>query len=791
MFLSLILIVVFNVAIRYGLPFLIVTVAGSIAGVDLSSQNRSNMIASSNNYQFSGVHILERVFIYFDMLAITIILFFPRISGMFVLGLMLCIVVSIFEAVFSVRRGNAYTWVFKRSSLFGKRNQSNKNNKSKFVNSNPGAGNRSILPSQQYNQQQYNMNQGYRNNVQQMAMTTHVDNNRVITSSRELVSRPADTTINNQPVWSVNGSDKVFIMSGGDIVIVGNNNNLHSYQTTKLTSNNEPVSIYRLSNSFAVDQIVSIVKCKPTMYQSKSKDSKWLFISDTGMLLYTPFITNECKCLYQDENYRVVNEDVTAKEIIPVVEETILDKRGSIKEFNIYQSAMIGNVLMFKRDGSNAYQCKLTSDYKIDYGSNEVVNQSDEVNNTREEVNDIKVESIAPDIDCIEYEKEDTSEEAVSVITAMKDVFAKIPDRNSLKVKANTLLNRKLPGLGNDGVYNDGTCDVMCELGELMIKWRGDMKPHVVDAFISKLIPITTMNNVLNRIGNDWVDTTMQNLIQDMAQAVEDDVNMNLSNCLNYWINTDKDIYYVSIVYNGATGDQTSFSTQLYNMMASKFGHIGISLGEEIGYKSSCYPADTKRFENNKYYVFQEINATYDVFKDLLTEENPGIEVHKAIVQEVGMALRCTRKICYSRGSGYKKAYCYTTELEKHYIKDWAKAGYCHIIKMNNNILTASKIRDAIYDTIADDNYFDDYAPVLLVAFENTKDDDKSSMLDASFLYMRTKSKEELYKYLLNTSLLTAACHTKTGTYLLGSDVFGKIYICLFKRNNKNKEDLQ
>lgn len=56
-----------------------------------------------------------------------------------------------------------------------------------------------------------------------------------------------------------------------------------------------------------------------------------------------------------------------------------------------------------------------------------------------------------------------------------------------------------------EGKY--GTCDVMCELGELMIRWRGDMKPHIVDAFISKLIPITTMNNVLNRIGNDWVDT--------------------------------------------------------------------------------------------------------------------------------------------------------------------------------------------------------------------------------------------------------------------------------------------
>ena len=33
-----------------------------------------------------------------------------------------------------------------------------------------------------------------------------------------------------------------------------------------------------------------------------------------------------------------------------------------------------------------------------------------------------------------------------------------------------------------EGKY--GTCDVMCELGELMIRWRGDMKPHIVDAFI-------------------------------------------------------------------------------------------------------------------------------------------------------------------------------------------------------------------------------------------------------------------------------------------------------------------
>lgn len=68
---------------------------------------------------------------------------------------------------------------------------------------------------------------------------------------------------------------------------------------------------------------------------------------------------------------------------------------------------------------------------------------------------------------------------------------------------------------------------------------------------------------------------------------------------------------------------------------------------------------------------------------------------------------------------------------------------------MNNNILTASKIRDAINDTIANDNYFEDYTLVFLVAFENTKEADKSSMLDASFLYMSTKSKEELYKCLL------------------------------------------
>ena len=44
-------------------------------------------------------------------------------------------------------------------------------------------------------------------------------------------------------------------------------------------------------------------------------------------------------------------------------------------------------------------------------------------------------------------------------------------------------------------------------LSSVLAKKKGVSFDDIVDAFISKLIPITTMNNVLNRIGNDWVDT--------------------------------------------------------------------------------------------------------------------------------------------------------------------------------------------------------------------------------------------------------------------------------------------
>lgn len=784
MLVTIILIIVTIIFCRYVLPLIILSIAGTISKNDEMTQaNKQNITSSrTNGYQFSALHIIERLMIYADMLCICILLFFPKICLPFVIALFVLIVIQLFECVFALKSGNAYTWIY--ASMFGRRGNMNSSGGMYSGNINgtlrrPGLFGRNNQYGAGYNNQQYgygsqqygynNQQYGYGNqqygyNRQQYGNVNSgiggVGRQKNILGSNNIPltgKKEPDGNIQGWPVWSVGGSKKCFITEKG-MIIYKLKGTMQSVTGKNISDDTSQLLFEFVTN---VDDICSTVsKTLPVLMVNKNGViTKRLYVTDEGVILQSPFPIDKYPAIKEiadgiliknpDDDYYVAERDTDDGIVISTLEK--------IETGYQFKSVINGKL----------EQYKLTEEFDL-------------ISINGKKINDI-VESSenSSEVDNFTEDEDDTT----SLVGGIKEVFNSLPSRSALKVKVQNLANVKLAGFGNDGVYNDGTVDVMCEFGELMIVEEKSYKPTLQALVLSKLIPALNVNDIMSRIGDGWTDSTLGKMLDDACQTIKQQAEAKESQCINYWITDDKDVFYLSFVFNGKERlDDLAISTT-YSLAKKAFLKLNITTDKEIGYRCSTYNADLRKFKDNdetqNYFAINPINTTPDLFDKYLSSVGNAAEQFKRVAVFTGLTFkaRVLSCVCYTKESSNRIGYCCKTYLNKSFLFDWERNKAVTKNKLRSSITTPAKLRDLLNGCVKG-NFYEKYAPVFAIAYATDGD-----TMEVNFLFGTAEyTKEELNDIIFNTPLVTYSCYDRLDNYLLDSTRDKDVYVILFKK---------
>ena len=83
---------------------------------------------------------------------------------------------------------------------------------------------------------------------------------------------------------------------------------------------------------------------------------------------------------------------------------------------------------------------------------------------------------------------------------------------------------------------------------------------------LSKLIPAMNVDDIMRRIGDGWTDSNLGGMIDDACITIMQQIEAKESQCLNYWLTDDKDVYYLSFVFNGNESADSALSYKIYNL---------------------------------------------------------------------------------------------------------------------------------------------------------------------------------------------------------------------------------
>lgn len=770
MLVTIILIIIAIVFCRYILPLFILSIAGALSKNDEMTQaNRQNITsARTNGYQFSALHIIERLMIYADMLCICICLFFPRICFPFAVALLVLLIIQLFECVFAIKSGSAYTWIY--ASMFGRRNGAGSSSGMYSGNINgtlrgPGLFGRNNQQQYGYNQQQYGYNQQqYGYNQQQYGNNRNNQKNLLGGKNVSLSGkREPDGNIQGWPVWSVNGSKKCFITEKGMII--------YKLKVEMKSVNGKNISDDPNQTIFefvtdAEDIYSTISKALPvSMVNKNGVITKRLYVTDEGVMLQSPFPSDKYPSINEvadgiliknpDDNYYVAERETEYGIVISTLEK--------IETGYQFKSAVNGRL----------EQYKLTDEFELISINGKSVNDAVKAtDSSEEEVNDV-VES--------------ENEEAVSLVTGIKEVFQSLPSKSSLKVKVQNLANVKLAGFGNDGVYNDGTVDVMCEFGELMVVEEKSYKPTLQSLVLSKLIPALNVSDIMSRIGDGWTDSTLGGLLDDACSTIKQQAEAKESQCINYWITDDKDVFYLSFVFSGEEQlDDLAISTT-YSLAKKAFLKLNITTDKQIGYRCSTYSADLTKFknddENQNYFNINPMNTTPDLFDRYLATINNPAEQFKRVAGFTGLTFKARVLSCvsYNKGDSNRYGFCCKTYLNKSFIFDWERNKAITKNKVRSSITTPAKLRDLLNGCVKE-NFYEKYAPVFAIGYDTDGD-----TMEVNFLFGTAEySKEDLNEAIFNTPLVTYACYDRLDNYLLDNTKDKDVHVILFKKKKEN-----
>lgn len=793
MLVSIILTILGVLFCRYLLPMIILSIAGAISRNDeMTNANKQNITAArSNGYQFSALHIIERILIYVDMVCVFVCLFFTKICLPFALALFVILFIQVFECVFALKNGSAYTWIY--VSMFGRRgNQSsggmytnnmygNVNRRGLFGRNNQGYNNGYNGYNSGYNgynngyNQPYNNQNGYGYNNQMpygqqnnsmFNRQNRNQNNGLLNGQAGEIGingkRPADGNIQGWPVWSVNGSKKCFITEKGMIIYKLNK---MSSLTGKNISDDTSCLIYEFVGESVEEICKTIPKVSPVLMVNKNGSiTNRLYVTDSGRVCESAFENIKYPPIKELENGIAIKNPETDY----YVAERYTKSNVVLSTITVTEE---GYEFITLNDNKQLEKYKLNKEFEV-------------LTVNGKSIHDEPKEKKEDDVEVVGASGEDDESESVSIITGLKEAVSNLPSKSSLKVTVQNLAKVKLAGFGNDGVYNDGTVDVMCEFGELMIIDEKSGTPWIQAIVLSKLIPAMNVDDIMRRIGDWWTDSNLGGMIDDACITIMQQIEAKESQCLNYWLTDDKDVYYLSFVFNGNESADSALSYKIYNLCKRMFLKVNITVDDNVGYRCSMYSADTKKFvkegedvDGQKYFNINPINTTPELFNKYLARVENGAEQFKRVSMFTGLSFKARVLGCMSYQGGNRFGYCCKTYLNKSFIFDWERNKSITKTKVKSSVTTPAKLRDILNSTI-NDKFYDKYAPIFAISYDSEDD-----VAETNFLFGTSEySKDELYNALFNTPLVTYACYDRLDNYLLDSSRDKNVYIILFKK---------
>lgn len=181
-----------------------------------------------------------------------------------------------------------------------------------------------------------------------------------------------------------------------------------------------------------------------------------------------------------------------------------------------------------------------------------------------------------------------------------------------LKLSAEMKMQRvKNKGLINDGVYNDGTVDLMCMFGELRCMTFVSAKPMLQDFFLGKLRAAYAFNDLLDKIGANWVeDVEAKDCFNDITKLIDDALENKQDSIINVWIATNEEAYYLSLVINAAEDNISSCIEIRTLFVDALYTNAGIRNTTVVSYYCSVSSADSSKFNTNNDQHYYKLNLT-------------------------------------------------------------------------------------------------------------------------------------------------------------------------------------
>lgn len=744
MFTTIVILLVVLIFVRYGVPFIFIAIAGTIIKDDaLARQNKQNITSARNNgYSFSALHVIERLLIYTDMFCLGVIIFFPMISAPFALGLFVIVFIQIFECIAAMKNGSAYTWVF--ASMFKSRiGQSGVYNNT--INGNVGG---LFKRNNGYNSG-YNRNNGY-NSMNHRNSSNYINsyngiNNRNTAGRNNYDGRNKNLNGAMIPVDAIpiENSKTCFLTVNG-VIQYTRNDRQYSVKCVNV-SDDVNTTIYMVQGNDIIDTLCKELRgVKPTIVVSSGKMSTKLFINSLGNVIGTMY-PDSMSIIMSSFNGYVIKQ---------------ADTDYYVCEFKDSKNYYISTIYIL----NDGYAFKSVSDKSL------IEILLDKEFNPIQDVDKCKEES------------------GIDIVSGIKDAFGSIPNKTALKIKAKELLHVLPAGIGKDGVYNDGTVDVMCEFGELVVIEEYIEAPAVQSVIVCKLLPAVNINDVIKRIGDGWSDADLDTMLDDMLNTIKD---VSGAKCINHWITDDKNIYYLSVVYNTCDELTVEVLSRLHNICKSTLIKDGVSNTNNLGYRYVVCSADNNKLINNRnsdeqsYYNINTISTSPNIFMKKLNVLGSEVNSFRIISKLTGLTFRASvlGTVSYDKDSDGTLCYASRVYIPKSVIFDWEREKVVMINKIKSTTASPAKLRDTLKKAYSV-GVSAKYAPIFAIMIEDDND-----MQSVNFLYTDEVDCINIDKCMFDTPLMAYICYDRLEKYLLDQIVDKEIKVVMFKKKKENKNN--
>jgi len=169
-------------------------------------------------------------------------------------------------------------------------------------------------------------------------------------------------------------------------------------------------------------------------------------------------------------------------------------------------------------------------------------------------------------------------------------------------IKSKINLNVVKTGINKDGIYNNGTFDLMCRFGEIQFAQAISCKPFIQSIVAGKLIHSKTAVDVINRIGDNWKDIKVGAAALHFDNYLTNLIATQESGEWNIWLTDDESVWFISIAYLSVadTGMHVENSTRarIQRMISSVLNSFYMRPDTLLGYWDTVNPIDHTKVKN-------------------------------------------------------------------------------------------------------------------------------------------------------------------------------------------------